>query len=155
MLKSLRSSQCTPSRNCLSFMEAEVHYLVHMRPSLVFRCDQPSLSAHLPHQFNNHFTSILPSAPTSSCFPLISSLRVSQPTLCTLTPYPLACLFPALLILLIVFVEECKLWRSSFCTSLQPPITSSPFGPNILISTLYSNILNLSFSFNVRDHSSH
>jgi hypothetical protein len=35
------------------------------------------------------------------------------------------------------------------------PVTSSLFGPNILLSTLFSNILSLCSSFNVRDHISH
>jgi hypothetical protein len=29
------------------------------------------------------------------------------------------------------------------CNVLQPPVTSSLFGPNILLSTLFSNILSL------------
>jgi hypothetical protein len=37
------------------------------------------------------------------------------------------------------------------CSFLQPPVTSSLFGPNILLSTLFSNILSLCCSLNVRD----
>jgi hypothetical protein len=37
----------------------------------------------------------------------------------------------------------------------QPPVTSSHFGPNIHLSTLFSNMLNLWSSFNVRDQFSH
>jgi hypothetical protein len=46
------------------------------------------------------------------------------------------------LIILIILGEQYKLWSSSFCSFLQPPVTSSPFGPNIPLSTLFSNSLN-------------
>jgi hypothetical protein len=38
---------------------------------------------------------------------------------------------------------------------LHPPATSSTCGPNILLSTLFSNILSLCTSLNVRDQVSH
>jgi hypothetical protein len=38
---------------------------------------------------------------------------------------------------------------------LQPPVTSSFFGPNILLSTLFSNTVSLCSSHNVRDEVSH
>jgi hypothetical protein len=51
--------------------------------------------------------------------------------------------------------EEYKPCSSSLCSFLQPPVTSSLSGPNILLSTLFSNTLNLCSSLNVRDQVSH
>jgi hypothetical protein len=46
-------------------------------------------------------------------------------------------------------------WNSSLCGFLQPPVTSSLFSPNILLSTLFSNAPSLCFSLNIRDQVSH
>jgi hypothetical protein len=45
------------------------------------------------------------------------------------------------LIILIILGKDYKLWSSSLCIFLQPPVTSSLFGPNILLNTLFSNTL--------------
>jgi hypothetical protein len=45
------------------------------------------------------------------------------------------------LINLIILREGYKLWSSSSCSFLQPHVTSSLFGPNILLSTLFSNTI--------------
>jgi hypothetical protein len=41
------------------------------------------------------------------------------------------------LIILIILGGDYKLWSFSLCTSLQPRITSSLLGPNILLTTLF------------------
>jgi hypothetical protein len=43
----------------------------------------------------------------------------------------------------------------SLCSFLQHPVTFSLLGSNILLSTLFSNNLNLRSSLNVRDSSFH
>jgi hypothetical protein len=40
------------------------------------------------------------------------------------------------LIILIILREQYKLWSFSLCSFFQPPVTSSLFGPNILLNTL-------------------
>jgi hypothetical protein len=69
--------------------------------------------------------------------------------------YTLCTLQPSCLIILIRLSEEYRLWSSSLCSFPQPPVTSSLFGPNILLSTLFSNTLSLCSSLNVRDQVSH
>jgi hypothetical protein len=41
----------------------------------------------------------------------------------------------------IIFHVAYKLWRSSLCSLLQPPATTSLLGTNILLSALFSNTL--------------
>ncbi|PNF43690.1 hypothetical protein B7P43_G14620 [Cryptotermes secundus] len=54
------------------------------------------------------------------------------------------------LIVLIMLGED-----SSLCNFLPPPETSTLFGPNILLTTLFSNTLSLCSSLNVRDQVLH
>jgi hypothetical protein len=55
------------------------------------------------------------------------------------------------LIVLIILGEEYKSWSSLLCNFLHSPVTSSLFGQNILLSTLFSNTLSLCSSLNIRD----
>ena len=50
--------------------------------------------------------------------------------------------------------QQAKL-SSSLCSFLHSPVDSSLLGPNILLSTLFSNTLRLRSSLNVSDHVSH
>jgi hypothetical protein len=59
------------------------------------------------------------------------------------------------LIILIILGGEYNLGSSSLCNFLQPSVTSSLFGPNIVLSTLFSNTLSLCSSLDDRDQVSH
>jgi hypothetical protein len=51
-----------------------------------------------------------------------------------------------------MFGEEYMLWSSSLCSFLQSAGLSSLLGPNILLSTQFSNTLSLCSSLNVREN---
>jgi hypothetical protein len=58
------------------------------------------------------------------------------------------------LIILIIFGKMYKLRRSLIYSFLQPLVTSSQLGSNILLNTLFLNTLNLCSSLNMRDQDS-
>jgi hypothetical protein len=53
-------------------------------------------------------------------------------------------------LIILIFGVEYKLWSSS-CFFLYPPVIPSLSGPNFLLSTLFSNTLNLCSYLTVRD----
>jgi len=59
------------------------------------------------------------------------------------------------LITKIIFGEAYKLRNSSLCSLLQLPATSPLLGQNILLSTLFSDTLNLCYFLRVRDQGLH
>jgi hypothetical protein len=54
------------------------------------------------------------------------------------------------LIILIIFDKDYKHWSFLLCSFHKPPVPSSLFGPNILLSTVFSNTLNLHSSLIIR-----
>ena len=115
---------------------------------------------HTPtfHFLKIHLNIILPSAPGSP--QLAPSLRFPYQHPVHASPLPIRATCPAHLILLdfitrTILGEQYRSFSSSLCSFLHSPVTSSLLGPNILLNTLFSNILSLRSSLNVSDQVSH
>jgi hypothetical protein len=77
-------------------------------------------------------------------------------TLYTFLPFAMRATCPAHLIVLHLICltisgGEYKLWSYPLCNFLHSPVTSSVLGPNILLSTLFSNTLSLCSSVKFTD----
>jgi hypothetical protein len=126
----------------------KVHYRIHKCPPPVPTLSQinqfhPSTS----HILNIHLNIIFPSAPGSSkwsgflWFPYLNSVYTS--------PRPIHATYPAPLTLFDVIKQikrggQYRSLRSSLCSFLHSPVTSSILGPNIHPITLFSNTLSTS-----------
>ena len=62
---------------------------------------------------------------------------------------------PTLDLITLKYVVRFRSLSSSLYSFLHSPVTSSLLGPNILLKTLFSNIISLRSSLNVSDHVSH
>ena len=137
----------------------KVHYRVYNCPPPVpvLRQINPPMP---PHPTSWRSTFILTS---HLCLGLPSGLFPSgfpTKTLYALLLSPIRTICPAYLILLdlitrIIYGEAYRSISLSLCSFLHSHVTSSFSGPNILLGTLFSNILNLRSSLNVSDHVSH
>jgi len=115
------------------------------------------------HAFSPYFSKIHPNIifpymlrPSKWFLPF----RFSDQIFYTFLIFPMHATFPTHLTLLdliapVIFGDAYKLWSSALCILLKLSTISSLLIPNILLSTLFSNILNLSFSLSMRDQASH
>jgi hypothetical protein len=120
-----------------------VHYRVHKSPP------QVSIQSTLLHPIYLISILILSSYLHLGIPSGLFLLSLPPKTLYTSKFFPMRTIFSAhriLLIILIILGEEYKLWSSTVCSFLQPPVTYSFFGPYILLSTLISNTNSLYFS---------
>ena len=126
-------------------------------------CPYPISQLDPVHNTTSHFLKIrlniiLPSTPVSQAvsFPQVSPpkpcIRLSSPPIRTICPYHLILLD---FITRTILGEEYRSLSSSLCNFPYSLFSSSFLGPNILLSTLFSNTLTLSSSLNISDQVSH
>ena len=137
----------------------KVHYRTHKRPPHVSILGQPNpVHISTSHLLEFHPNIIHPSKAMSPQW--CPSLHFPTNTPYTPLSSPIRSICPAHLILL-DFITRTKLgelyksFSSSLCNLLHSPVTSFVLGPNILLNTMFSNILSFLSSRNVNDQFSH
>jgi len=111
------------------------------------------------HFLKAHLNIIFPSMPGSSKWSLSPRFPHQNPVYTSPRPHTCYMLRPSHSPPFdnpnITFGEEYRSLSSSLCSFLHTPVTSSLLGPNILLSTLFSNTLSLCSSLNVSDQAPH
>ena len=140
-------------------MKPEIHYRRHNLPPTILILSQLD-PVHTPHPtswrsiliLSSHLRLGLPSSlfpsdfPTRNLYiPLLSPIRATRPAHLILLDF----------ITRKILCEQYISFSSSLCSFFHSPVSWTLLGPNILLSTLFSNTLSLRFYLNVSDQFSH
>ena len=137
----------------------KVHYRIHKcLPPVPLMSQLDSVHTPTSYSLKIHLSIILPSMPGSPRWSL--SLRFPHQNPVYASPLPCTRYMPQPSILFnfitwTILGEEYGSFSSSLCSFPHSPVTSSLLGPNILLSTLFSDTLSLCSSHNVSDKVSH